>query len=855
MPAAAPIKNNFNSGELSPLMLGRVDFERYATGLRICKNQIPLLQGPVTRRPGTYTCDEVKDSTKATRAVRFKYSTISAFVLEVGDQYIRFKKNRAPVYDLTLVITGITQAAVGVVTYTTITGTDPANGDHVDVSGVVGMTQVNGRRFKVSNVNAGANTFELQTVTGVNVATSSFTAYSSAGTAKRVYTLTTTYLEADLFQLQFTQSADVVWIRHPDYPERQLSRVTDSAWNLLNTVFLDGPYIKENTTTTTLTPSAATGDGITITAGPLGAITNAVDNGAGLIRITDAAHGYSDGIYLRITGVTGTTEANGNWFITKIDANTYDLVGSAFVNAYVANGATRPAVFTLVTDIGRYVRLKQGAVWGYAIITAVTDASTAVADVINTLTSTAAKLVWRLGLYSATTGYPACGTFYGDRLYRGGAPANPERLDGSKVGDYDNMAPSDIDGTVTDASAVSFRLNSNDAQSIRWMEGMANGIAVGTFEGEWLVNPTTLNEAITPTNINARQSSNWGSADVQPVAAGSSVLFVEVGGRRVREMTYLYYENVLQAVDATVLAEHITKGGYDPADPLAGTATNALSGLIELAYQRKRVPILWGVRRDGVLAAMIWSKDDKVIGWTRQVVGGWSDAGHTVPALVESACVIPASDGSYDELWLVVKRYINGRVVRMNEFLTDLWEQGSPQEDAYFVDGGLTYDGASATTITGLFHLAGETVQVLVDGATHPDVMVSATGTITLNRAGSVVHVGYTYNSDGQCLRFEAGSATGTAQGKLQRSHRVIFRLYDTLGLQVGRDFDHLDPLTFRTTDMATDEAVPLFTGDKDDFIWDGEYSTENYVCWRFASPLPGTVVALMPQLVTQDRV
>ena len=852
MPAAAPLQNNFNSGEFSPLMAGRVDFERYRTALRVCKNHIPLLQGPATRRPGTYLCDEVKDSTRRTRLVRFKFSTISAFAIEFGHLYVRFKKNRAPVYDLTLAITGISQANPGVLTYS---GTDPANGDHIDLSGVLGMTEVNGRRFKVSNVDTGANTFELQTVNGVNVDTVNFTAYTSGGAAKRVYTLTTTYQEADLFQLKFTQSADVLWIFHPDYPERQLSRISDANWMIQDTVFLDGPYLVENTTTTTMTPSAATGTGITVTAGPLGAITNCVDNGAGLIRVTDAAHGYSDGIYLHIANVTGTTEANGDWFIHKIDANTYDLIGSTFVNAYAANGDTRPALF-VATDVGRLIRMKQGSVWGYVQITAFTDVTAVTADVINTLTNTNAKTAWRLGLYGDTNGFPACGTFYGDRLYRGGVPSKPERLDGSKIGDYPNMAPSDIDGTVTDASAVSFSLNSNDVQTIRWMLGTANGIAVGTAEGEWLVTPSTLNEALTPTNVNAKQSTSWGSADVSAVQAGSALLYVEQGARRLREMNYLYYENVLQSTDATVLAEHITKGNYDPADPDAEASTIESSGLVELAYQRKTQPLIWAPRNDGALVGLLYSKDDKVLGWHRHLLGGWSDVYGTVPAKVESCCVIPAADGSYDELWLVVQRYLNGRVVRMNEFLTNLWQQGDPQEDGYFVDGGLTYDGVATTTITGLFHLTGETVQLCVDGATHPDVVVSATGTITLDRAGSTVHVGYAYNSDGACLPFDVGSATGTAQGKTQRMHSVGFRMYDTLGIQVGPSFDNLTEITFRTAADPMDEAVPLFTGDKGDadFGWPGDYERGALVCWRFASPLPGTVVAVMPQLVTQDR-
>ncbi len=854
MPAAAPLQNNFNSGEFSPLMEGRVDFERYRTALRVCKNHIPLLQGPATRRPGFYFCDEGKDSTRQHRLVRFKFSTISAFAIEFGHLYVRFKKDRAPVYDLTLTITNISQADPGVVTYT---GTDPANGDHMDFSGVVGMTEVNGRRFRVSGVDTGANTFQLQTVDGVNVDTVNFTAYTGGGGAMRVYTLTTTYIESDLFQLKFAQSADVLWIWHPDYPERQLSRVADANWLLQDTVFLDGPYLVENTTTTTLTPNAATGLAITVTAGPLGAITNCVASPTGEIRVTDAAHGYSDGITLHITNVTGTTEANGDWVIRKIDGNTYDLIGSVFVNAFIANGDTRPAVFAS-TDVGRLIRMKQGGIWGYCQITAFTDVTAVTADVINTLTSTAAKTTWRLGLYSETTGYPAAGTFYGDRLYRGGVPFKPERIDGSKIGDYNNLAPTPIDATatVTDEFAVSFNLNSNDVQTIRWMLGTANGIAIGTAEGEWLVTPSTLNEAITPTNINAKQSTSWGSADISAVQAGSALLFVEQGARRLREMNYLYYENVLQSDDATVLAEHITKGNYDPADPEAGLSTVASSGIIELAYQRKTQPIIWAPRKDGVLIGVLYSKADKVLGWHRHVLGGWSDAEHTVPAKVESCCVIPAADGSYDELWVVVQRYINGRSVRYNEFLTNLWQQGDPQEDAVFVDGALTYDDVPTDTITGLFHLAGEPVQVLVDGATHPDVTVSSLGELTINYDASVIQVGYVYNSDAACLRFDVGSATGTAQGKVQRMHAVGFRLYDTLGLQVGNSFDHLIELPFRSAADPMNHPPPLFTGDFSDweYSWDGDYEKGALICWRFASPLPGTVVAIMPQLVTQDR-
>ncbi len=781
MASAAPIQTNFNAGELDQRMVGRVDYERIRSSLRVCKNLIPRVTGSATRRPGTYHCDEVRDSSKATRVVKFKYSTLQAYVLEFSDQAIRFKKNGGPIHDVTLTITNATQTTPVVVTYT---GTDPSNGDHVDISGVVGMTELNGRRFKVSNVNGGANTFELETVDGTDVPGTSYTGYISGGVAERVYQISSPYLEADLFQLSFTQNADTLYIWHPDYQERTLARSSDTSWTLSATVLIDGPCLSENTTSTTLTPSAATGSGVTVTA-------------------------------------SSTTGING---------------GQGF----------------LTTDVGRLIRMKQGSTWGYCQITARASTTSITVTVINTLTSTAAKTVWKLGLWSETTGYPACGTFYGDRLYRAGVPEQPDRIDGSKVGEYLDMSTTATDGTVTDSHAVSRRLNEDDVQAVRWIRGTGNGLIVGTLEGEWLVSPSTNTEAITPTNIDAKMSTPYGSAQIQPVKAGTSVVFVESGNRRVREAVYQYYDNLLQVMDLTILSEHVTKGDYDPASPGDGLSTVARSGVVELAYQRKPIPIVWAVRQDGVLLGNTYSKDEKVTGWHRHVLGGWSNAEKTAHAEVESCCVIPSSDETVDELWMVVKRYINGRTVRYNEFLTRPWEQGEAQEDAYFVDGGLTYNGAPTAVITGLYHLAGETIQVLVDGATHPDVVVSETGSITLTHPVSVAHAGYSYQSDGQLFRLDVGAEDGTAQGKTQRIHKVTFRLYDTLGLSVGPSFDQLDELPFRSAADPMGSPPPLFTGDKT-ISWDGDYSTESYICWRHSTPQPGEMLAIMPQMQTQD--
>ena len=779
MPKVSPIQNAFNAGEISPLLYARTDFDSYKSALKVCLNNIPLIQGGVMRRPGTYFCDEVMDSTKFTRLIPFKYSTTQAYMVEFGHEYIRFKRNNAPVTQASQAITAISKTNPMVVTYS---GVDSfTDGMQIDILGVAGMTEVNGRRFVVTSFDAGANTVTLEDLAGAPIDSTGYTAYASGGTLAEVVSITSPYQEDDLPRIKYVQSADVLYLVHPNYAPHKLTRSSHTAWTLTemtNDEFHDGPYLPVNTTTTTVTPSATTGNS-TLT-------------------------------FSATTGING---------------------GAGFTTA----------------DIGRLIRIETTGNWGYGKITAITSTTVVTAAIVDALNGTGAVVTWRLGLYSPYTGYPAAVTFYEDRLFFGGCPANPARFDGSRTGDYQNFEPTDGDGTVVDDHALSFTLNSDDVQTIRWMKGDEKALIVGTVEGEWPVRPSTNSEAMSPTNISAKQSTGRGSADIQAIRAGDAILFVQTAKRQLREISYVFEADKFKTPDLTVLSEHITKG------PLPET-----SGIVDLTYQKQPQSIVWAVREDGALLSFTYEREQKVTAWARHQIGGFSNSTGALPAEVESVACIPSADGTRDELWLIVKRYINGRTVRYIEYMMKTWERGDVQEDAVYGDCAATYDGTPATTITGLWHVLGETVKVLVDGASHPDCVVSQTGTITLNAAASVVQVGYGYNSDGQLLRIDAGAADGTAQGKTQRKHNVTLRLHDTLGLKAGETFNtsgrgKLTEVTFRTSAHLTDQAVPLFSGDTF-IVWDGEYTSEGYVCWRFDGMFPGTVLAIMPQMHTQDR-
>ena len=717
---ASPILASFNAGEFSPLVAAQVRFEKYQNAVETAENMIPLVQGGLTRRTGTMFVNEVKSSAVKHRLVPFEYSTEQAYILEFGNQMIRFYKDRGQIQ------------TSSVSAWTTPTAY------------VVGNLVTNGGTTYYCLVSHTSGTFATDLAAGKW--------YAQTGT---IYEIPTDYTEAQLFDLKFTQSADVLYITHPSHPPHKLSRTGHTTWTLTEITFIDGPYLSTNTTATTITPSGTTGS-VTLTAS------------------------------------------------TSIFAS---------------------------TDVGRLVRIKHSSTWGYARITAYSSGTSVTATVGSAFGATTGSADWRLGVWSATTGYPSCVTFFEDRLFFAGAEDYPQRLDGSIVGDYENFAPTATDGTVADDNAIAITLNANDVNAIRWMIDDEKGLLVGTVSGEWMVRPSSLSEAMTPTNIAAKRSTAFGSANLQALRTGKSSIYVQRAGQKARELAYVYEVDGFRSPDMNVLATHVLDGG-----------------VTQFAYQQEPYSVVWFVRTDGQLIGMTYERDQDVIGWHRHILGGSFGSGD---AVVESVAVIPTPDGDADETWLIVKRTINGGTERYIEYITPKFDD-TVTTNAHFVDCALVYDSTPATTISGLDHLEGQTVSVLADGAVHPDCVVTS-GDITLDYAASVVYAGFAYESDIKTLRIEAGASDGTAQGKTKRIHRVTARLYKTLGLKHGPSFSNLDTLPFRTSADTMGNPPDLFTGDKS-FNWNGGYETEGQMCFRQDQPLPFTLLGLFPQLVTQDR-
>jgi hypothetical protein len=760
MPRASFVQTNFNGGEWSPLAQGRVDLAKYKSGLALCKNYVPLVQGPLTRRPGTRFVAEVKDSTKPVRLVKFEFSVLQSYVLEFGQGYIRFYTDDGQL------------------------------------------------------LNAGVP-YEVSTSYAVSDAT-------------------------ELWELSFTQSADVLYIAHPKYPPAKLQRFGATNWVLQDIVFQDGPYLPFNTTSTTFTPAGTSG-----TVAVIASATTGINGGTGF-RSSDVGRMLrikAGGVWLWGTIASVVDTKNITWAIAPPNGSQVPTAAEGIANVSAGSvfgvtitnggggyGATPPSVFFSGgggSGAIAYAVLTNGVVTDIVMSVTGTGYTSAPDVVINFPTPIvpSSTTFWRLGVWTSNSNYPGCVVFNQDRLIWAGPSSNPSRIDGSNVSDYENMAPTQLDGTVIDSNAIGFSLNASTMNKIQWMMSDEWGLLCGTAGGEWVVSPSTLQQAITPTNINAKQSTSYGVAATAAIRVGKSTLFVQRTGRKLREMTYQYVINTFQAPDISLVSEHLT-----------------VTGLKQLCFTLAPYQQIWMCRNDGTLVGIAYDKDQDCVGWHQHQIGG--------SGIVESVAAMPATDVTRDELWMVVNRTINGSTKRYVEVMTKFWEDGDTVQHAVFLDSSAEYDGAPTTTITGLTWLEGATVGVLADGSTHPDCVVSNTGVITLQRSASVVQVGLKYSSSGKTLRIEAGGADGPAQGKFKRIHRAIFRFFQTVGHTLTGNTTIAEP--FRDSSMPMDQPVALFSGDKR-WSYDGSYDLDGQISWEQDDPLPSNITLLGAQLETQD--
>ena len=841
---------SFAGGIIGPELFGRFDLTKNQTGLAKCLNWLVLPHGPVQNRPGFEYVIEAKDSTKRVRLIPFSFNTEQTFVLELGHNYARWHTGGATLLETGLAVTAITNANPGVVTYV---GADPANGDWMFVAGVGGMTQINGRYVKVANVNAGANTFELTDIHGgANINTTAYGAYTAGGTVSRVYTLSTLYTESLLFDLHYVQSADVLTVVHPNIAPYELRRLGATNWQLAQITFaptlaqpnrpvltVGGPgggtpvverYRITALAADTLEESPVSDNGLQNVVGG-SAITAITKANPGVVT-TAAAHDLTIGDWLYITGIEGMVElVDGVYYVASTPSAvtltlkltpTGPAINTTAYGVYTAGGLiSRDYVKIDLTVAGNYVDIRPTAVsgavrynfykyanglWGYIGQTegdALRD-NRITADVSKTPPIPNDPFAGLGGNKPAAVGY------HEQRRCFAGTNNKPQNFWATRSASENNLGYS-IPGR--DDDVIAFRIAARDVNQIRHIVSLDQLILL-TSGGEWRVSPQN-SDALTPASATPKQFAAEGASNVQPVVAASSVLYVQDSGGHVNEIKYSLDNNGLSVRDLSILPPHLFDGFT----------------LVDLAYQKTPNRVVWAVRSDGVLLGLTYLPEHDVVAWHE----------HRTDGEFESvACV---KEGNEHALYAVVKRTINARTVRNVERMHT--RQFTDRADAFFVDSGATYSGAPADVITGLWHLEGETVSILADGATHPQRVVSG-GSITLEAEFSKVQIGLPIVADIETLPL-AFEMQALGQGVTKNVNEVALRLKDTTELKVGHSFTEMQDIAQRTGEpygappalITGVERVPAYP----------EWGEDAKICIRQDTPQPATVLSMVVEV------
>jgi len=815
-----------------------------------------MRHGGATNRPGTKFVGEVKDSTKAVRLIPWVFSTSQTYILELGHQYIRFIKNGSQVKLTAKVISAITKANPAVVT---ATSHGYSNGDEVYISGVVGMTEVNGRNFKVAGVTT--HTFQLTDLGGTNINSTSYTTYSSAGTAEKLYVLTTTYDEGDLFDIRYIQSADKMTFTHPDYAPRELERTADTSWTLTSISFVPSIDAPEN-----LSGGAGSFNKYKVTA------------------VKDETFEESLPSDLDSCGnVEPSIDDAGTWITL-----TWDEVDEAReYNVYRAVNDIYAFVGTAGLNGGSPEFVDRG-------ITPDTSDTPPVARTP----------------FNSTDNYPTCCAYIQQRLMFANTNTDTEKIWGSRTGRFSNFT---ISTPIQDDDAVTFTMNGRQVNAIKHMLDIGKFI-VFTETGEWTVNGDSAG-ILTPSDINPRQQDYNGSNRLAPLVISGSALYVQARGSIVRDLLFDYQSEGYRGKDLTVYSSHLFDN-FDLVDwtyqkiPHSNVWVVRDDGDLNcLTYIREHE--IWGWSRHDFhggsaesSASIAEGFEDSTYFIIARTIDGRAvryierfatrhleeiedfigmDCALTYDGTNAGATTMTLSGGTtwtYDETLTLTASAsyflstdvgnaihltgADGTIIRCTitaySGATIVSVQPHETVPVAMRSTARTTWGKAVDELSNLWHLEGEEVSVFGDGfvVASPnnvsmDVLTVTDGAITLDRPYQVIHVGIPVTSDIETLDIDSAQGE-TMVDKRKNISRVSIRMEDSRGVWVGSSApsdDSSDPLEGLTElkirdSEGYDEPVNLTTGIVDVNIRP-EWNSNGRVFIRQVDPVPMTILSIAP--------
>lgn len=721
-----PIQTNFTAGEFSPQLEGRTDITKYFNAARTLENFIIKPYGGAARRPGTYFVAEVKDSTKRTRIYPFQFSVEQAYIIEIGDLYMRFYKD-------------------------------------------------NGQIESAPSV---------------------------------PYEIVTPYLEADIFDLQFAQSADTLYIVHKDYSPAKLTRTGHTAWTLTaidyTAVVARPAQLPDNVTDITITPSADTGSGITLTA------SSSIFDTLHIGSIWKIKSGY-----VEITGYTSGTVVTGD-VLYGISLATGPGATKDWSEGAWSDYQGYPSCVTFYEQrlcFAATIRAPQ-SIWGsqsqsYENMERGADDDTGLlytiaTDQVNAIQWTSSGKVLTMGT--------AGGTF----TLSSGSAADP-------------LTPSNVvvkrDTTYGSAKLLPKRIG-NFVYYIQRNNITAREVSYDYLTDSFTsLDMTLLSEHITGAGI----------VDMDYQQSLQSVLWSVRGDGQIACMT--------RQVDQQVIAWNrmITAGLFESIaiipngeeDQIWVVVNRTISGTTK-RYVEYFMPEKFADQEHCFFVDSGLTLDNP------KTISGATQANPVVITCnshgFNNGDIIKIRD-------IVGMTELNGKKFTVANKTANDFELSGINGIGYsaYISGGTARKAVNI--LSGLDHLEGKELAILADGAVHPNETVSG-GLITLDDKYSIIHAGLPYISTVQTMRVEAGTPIGTIQALIKTIIKATVRIYQSLGFKIGNS-SRKDLVVFRIAGDYSDSYTPLFTGDKE-VAFPAGWEKDGFVIIVQEEPLPLTILAII---------
>jgi hypothetical protein len=759
MSSVTPRQTSFNGGQISPRMHGRIDQNIYSISLEHMVGFLPLLQGPAEACPGFEVLNDCKGPS---RCIPFEFNVTQGYVIEAGQGYFRFWTNG-------------------------------------------GLILSSGSPYEIASP----------------------------------------YTYAQVQRLFYVQSADVLYLFHPEVQPRKLTRTSATTFALTAIDFKQGPFERQNSDQSVVVSASGVTGAITLecstgifAAGDVGGLfrIEAGDLGdipswePGITIAVGQLRQWSDRVY-RVAGVgaggkTGTVPpihgegVEWDGMGSGTDINDKNAGGVQWEYLHDRFGIVKITAFTDAQTVSGTVqrRLPFTSSGNYDYTGGYRPGEETPWEPIETGVGYAyGTWRWAFGAYSPRRGWPSCGAIWNERLI----VAKDSTIDGSVIGDFENMAAYNEFGAIT--LDMAFRVTIPNPNPIRWLLAETR-LMIGTANAEYVLGPSNAANGVGPGNISIDIQSSAGSAVQNPVIIDGRAVFVQRAKRKILEFGYQLQRDRYETPDLTRFADDI-------GDP----------GFVELAWAKEPEKHLWACRADGSLAAALYLPTEQALGWSVRPLGGGLQG--------KSICAISDEAGERDEVHCIAQlgsRWLMMRLGRVRH-------SSDADEDIIMSDAAGRYDGDPVTTISGIDWLAGREVEILADGKYAGRRPVSALGVLTLPYAASKVTFGLPFPAYMQLLELEAGGDSGPAQGKLKRIYRMAVRVWRSMALAVEVHDEDVGTLPVQRSDSLFDEPFEARTGE-DIFEPGGVHDRRGRIRITRVAPHPSTVLAVTAFMTVEQR-